>query len=114
MRSRSIFRAIPSTLGNLPIEVQPGTQYLSNAPRLREAAARSVRCVTIEHLADRTQARGRQVLRHGREKFLRPARITVNTVVGAGERTQQPAPDRALMIGRVALPCIARIAAHVG
>src|ERR1700732_1921195 len=98
--------AISSTLLRyLPIEVQPGTQYLSNAPRLREAAARSVRCVTIEHLADRTQARGRQVLRHGREKFLRPARITVNTVVGAGERTQQPAPDCALMIARVALPC---------
>src|SRR5260370_10532668 len=113
MRSRSLFIAKSLTLRGLPFEGYPGTEYLSDAPRLREAAARNVRCVTIEHLADRTDARRSQMLRHRGEKLLRPACIAVDAVVGAGERPQPPAPNAALVIGRVSLPRVPRVAADV-
>src|SRR5579863_8374334 len=62
---------LPFVLGDFALEVEPGAQYLSDAPGLRETAAGTVRCVTIEYLADRAHAGARQVLRDGREKRLR-------------------------------------------
>ncbi len=43
-------------LSDFVLELYPRAQYLSDAPGLREAAARNVRRVTIENLADRAQA----------------------------------------------------------
>jgi hypothetical protein len=93
-------RSTPAQSSRAQCEVRH--HQISDAPRLREAAARCVRRVTIKNLADRAHARGREVLCHGREKFLGPARVAVNTVMRASKGPQKPAPDGALMIGRVA------------
>ncbi len=82
------------SLRDLALEVNPGTQYLSDAPGLRETAARTVRCVTIKYLAHRPQAGAVQVLRHGLEKGLRQPRIAVARDSGPGRRVRAARPRR--------------------
>src|SRR3984957_6156601 len=87
----------------LAFEVDPRAQYLSDAPSLREAAARIVRCVAIKYLADRPHAGAVEVLRHGREERLRERRIAIHAVVSPDEGAQQPAPDGAHVVSGIAL-----------
>src|SRR5258708_30052367 len=102
-----------STRRDLALEVDPRTQYLSDAPGLREAATLTVRRVTIKYLANASQAGAVQLLRHGLEKRLRQPRITVHAVVGAHKGAEQPAPGRAHVVSGIALPAIAPVAAYV-
>src|ERR1700688_1664135 len=91
----------------------PGAQRLRDTPGLRNAATRRVRCVTVENLADRAQARCLQVRRQARQQRMCLRDIGMDTVVREHERAEQPAPNRALVIRRVTLAWTARVAPAV-
>src|SRR6476469_8600219 len=60
-RSRAL---IPCFFGR-----HPRSQHLRHAPRLRNAAAREIRRLCIEHFADAAHARFAQVSREGAQHF---------------------------------------------
>src|ERR1700679_3626378 len=99
--------------GDLALEVDPGTQYLSDAPGLRETAVRTVRRVTIKYLAHRAQTGAIQVLGQRVQKGLREPRIAVHAVVSPCKGCEQAGPDRAHVVGGIAFPSVARAAAHI-
>src|SRR5271168_4830283 len=101
------------SLRDLALEINPGAQYLSDAPGLRETASRSVRRVTIKDLADRAYAGGVQMLGNGLEQGLRKAGIPKHAKVRAGEGSEQPRPHRAHVVGGVAMPRITGVGSNV-
>src|ERR1700722_13266639 len=114
MRSRSVFIDVDSSSVRDPaLEENPRPQYLSDAPCLRETAARTVRRVTIKDLADRGHTRALQVLRNGGEQRLRQSRIAVHAIMSPHERPEQPGPHRAHVIGGIPLSGVARVAPDV-
>src|SRR5215212_8804237 len=92
------------------LQMNPATKYLGNAPRLGDAAARRVRSISVENLADRADA-GIVEVRH--ETFERRARgvevIRVHLQPCIDEGADQPSPDGALVIRGVARAQIAVI-----
>src|SRR5580704_15438619 len=101
------------SLRDLALEINPGAQYLSDAPGLREAAPRIVRCVTIKNLADCADTGGVYMLGDGLEQGLRQAGIPKHAKVRAGERPEQPGPHGAHVIGGITLRGITRIGSQV-
>src|SRR5471032_1386617 len=102
--------------GAIRLEVcnrMPGAQRLRDAPGLRNAATRSVRCVAVENLAYGAKACLVQVWCETGQQRVRLPGIGVDSVVRDRERTEQPAPDRALVIDRVAVAWTTGVAASV-
>ena len=81
----------------------PRSQHFRHRPRLRDAAARRERLLGVEDLAERSDARLVQVRAEAVEARAR-ARLVVrlHPQPGVDERTHQPPPHRALVIGGVA------------
>src|SRR5207237_8059048 len=86
-------------------------QYLGLAPGLRYAAARRQGRFGVEDFADRTDA---CLCDHGCEAGEKAARLLalvgMHLEPGIDERSDQPGPDRALVISGVARAQIAKIA----
>jgi len=69
--------------------------------------------IAIEDLADAAEASLAQVRRETRQQRLRLSGIAVHAIVRQRERAEQPAPDRALVIGGVALAYAAGVDADI-
>ena len=84
------------------IQAAQGAQDFGDAPGLRDTPARSIRRFRVEYLADRADAGFAQV---GRKRFEQRARRTavgrMHAEPGIDERTNQPRPDRPLVVGGV-------------
>src|SRR6266571_9514253 len=81
----------------------PAPQHFSDAPRLRDATAGQVRFVRIKNFADCAKSIIAQVDRESFEKFTGASLVVrVNFQPGVDERSDQPCPDRALVISAVA------------
>src|SRR5919198_3409747 len=92
-------------------ELHAGAQQLGYAPRLRDAAARREWRLGIEHLADRSDARIVHVREETVDTLLDGLEVVgMDLQPGVDERTDEPSPDRALVIGRVARAQIAEVA----
>src|ERR1019366_1097801 len=72
------------------LETNPGAQHFADTPGLSEAAARRVRWVAVEDLADRTDAGVAQMLRNWVQKSLRECCIAMHTIVRQRKRAEQP------------------------
>ena len=68
-----------------------------------------VRRVSVKNLADRTHGLVLQGVADRVEHGLRRARIATDTIGSEAERSEQPPPNRALMIAAVALQDAATI-----
>src|SRR5579885_3320170 len=89
----------------------PTPQHFRDAPRLCDASARLVRLRRIEDLADRAEAERIQRRDAAVEIAARAGEIIgMELEPGVDPRTDQPRPDRALMVRRVARPEIAEVA----
>src|SRR5712691_1341825 len=94
-------------------ELVPGAQRLGDAPRLRDAAPGRERWIAIEDLGHGADAVIGEVVRERRQERARRLRVAVDLEVSERERTEEPRPDRALVVGAVALALIAAVAALV-
>src|SRR5204862_273520 len=75
---------------------------------LRDAAARRVRLLGVEDLADGADARLRLMMLEARQHLTRAREVTrIHTQIGIDVRADEPRPDGALVIGRVARPQVA-------
>ena len=70
----------------MPVELQQTAQELGDAPRLRDAAARRVRLLRVEHLADRADARRRSGGRSRPSRARRALRDVVRDERAAARR----------------------------
>src|SRR6476469_4532507 len=82
---------------------RPAAQHLRHAPGLSNAAARCMRPLSIEDFTDRADPRfiemgGKPVQKRARLLKL----VRMNFQPGINEWSDQPGPDRSLVIGRVA------------
>src|SRR6185312_15404485 len=94
--------------------LHPAAQHFRHAPRLRDAAAGRVRGRRVEDLADRAEAERAERADASLEKAPRAGSIAgVHLEPGVDPRADQPRPDRALVVRRVARPQIAEIAFFV-
>src|SRR5262249_51621864 len=91
----------------------PNAQNLADGPSLRNAATRRVWCVAIENFAERADAVTIDALCQRFQKGQRCRSHPVNAIMGEREWTEQPAPNRSLMIGGVALTHSASVAPHM-
>src|SRR4051812_39794174 len=86
-------------------------QGFGDAPGLRDAAARREWRLGIEDLVDRADAAlGKVLLEAAEETACFRASFGMDLEPGVDERADQPSPDGALVIGRVAGAQIAEIA----
>src|SRR3989442_10383366 len=97
---------VPPTLRCL----HPAAQHFRHAPCLRDAATGDMRFARIEHFTDRTQT---GIAKMDRKSF---KKLTCALFViwmylqpGRDKRTDEPRPDRALMISAITGAEIARI-----
>src|SRR5215204_1461568 len=82
---------------------RPATQNLRHAPGLRDTAARVEGRDGVEDFADRADARFVQMREEAFEEAARARAVfRVDFEPRVHERADEPAPDRPLMIGRVA------------
>jgi hypothetical protein len=78
-------------------------QHFGDAPRLRDTAARRIRRLGVEDLADRSGARIAQMDGVGLHEIVRGAAGGgVDLEPRVDIRTDEPRPDGALMVGGVA------------
>src|SRR6202795_4413059 len=98
---------------DLALEKHPRTQYFSDAPRLRETAARMVRCITIKYFTDRSYAGALHMLSDGLKVRLCEAGIAVHPKMRASKGPQEPRPRRAHVVRGIALFRVSRIAADI-
>src|SRR5437870_370401 len=81
----------------------PTPQYFCDAPCLRDTSAREEGIVGIEDFADRSDAGLGEVRGKAIQEFASAREIIrVNAQPCIDERTDQPCPNRALVIGRIA------------
>ena len=92
-------------------------QDFRHAPRLRDAAAWSVGGVAVENLGNVTQASvGEMILQRGEPFACLMAcwfAAAIDLHISGDKRSQQPWPDRALVIGAVAAGGIASVASAI-
>src|SRR5205807_65811 len=81
----------------------PRPQHFRDCPRLRDTTARRERRVAIEDLAQAAQPVSLQLVRQRLEEGPRARRIVIDAQVREHERSHQPTPDGALMVGGVTL-----------
>src|SRR5712691_13051315 len=91
----------------------PGAQRLGHAPRLRDAAPGRERWIAVEDLGDGADTVVGEVMLKRRQERARRLRVAVDLEVSQRERTKEPRPDRALVVGAVALALIAAVPALV-
>src|SRR6516165_4408773 len=88
----------------------PAAKHFCNAPGLCGAAAGRVGGLGVEDLADRADARFAEMGREARQEILGGVRLFgMDLQPGVDERADQPGPDRALMVGRIARAQVAII-----
>ena len=63
----------------------------------------------LENLADRAETRIEKMVSHGGEALQREVGIAIDAIFGQNVMAEQPGPDRALVIGAVAMPGITTI-----
>ena len=94
---------------------EPGPQDFGEAPGLGDATAGVVRFPRIEYFTDGSDSSIVQMIWEALEKFSRRRMIMrMDLEPGVNERTNQPRPDRALMISAVAGAEVAAINRFVG
>src|SRR5258708_39074021 len=90
--------------------LHPAAEDLGDAPRLRDAPARRVRLRRVEDLGDRSDAIFAEVLDEAVEVAPRTdAVVWVELEPGVDPGPDEPCPDRALMVRRVARAQIAEV-----
>src|SRR5580704_8406982 len=91
--------------GVVQAALDPAAQHFGNAPGLGNAATWSVGRLSVEDLADGSDASVRQMALETIEKLARAFEIAgTNLEPGVDKRPDEPRPDRALVIGAVADP----------
>src|ERR1700733_138413 len=94
-----------------PGRFDEAAQHFGDAPGLSDAAARREGRLGVENLADRADSSLPDVRLEAVEKMARRRYvIRMDPQPGIDERTDQPSPDRPLMIGSIAGPQIAEVA----
>src|SRR4029077_11209934 len=91
----------------------PGAESFGNGPCLRDAASRSEWRVAIEDFAERAEPVRINLTSERLEKAQGRSAISVDAEMRQRKRPEQPAPHSTLMIGGIALPRSARVAALV-
>src|SRR5262249_6495700 len=99
-------RILPSS----SLDRDPRAQHLSDAPRLRDAAAGREWRLRVEHFADRSDARIVEVRQKTLERGARAREIVgIDLQPCIDERTGEPRPHRPLVIGGVARAEVAEV-----
>src|SRR5215469_9344917 len=109
-KARSLRSAAP---GFCPFEAPPGFEHACDRPRLRRTAARGVRRITVEDLANLAEPGIEQMIADRPQQTLRLRGVAVDTIMGERVMAEQPRPYRALMIPAVALDDPALVAAMI-
>src|SRR5439155_16866718 len=92
-------------------ELDPGSQYFGDAPRLSDTAARRERRFRVENFADRPDARIVHVRHEPVEHALGANEvIRIHLQPGVDERADETDPDRALVIRRIARAEVSEVA----
>src|SRR5262249_3882418 len=81
---------------------EPGAERLGDAPGLGGTALRREGRRRVKDLRDGADALVAQVMSHRRQERERRRAVLVDAEMREGEWTEEPAPDRSLMIGAVA------------
>ena len=90
--------------------VQPCAQNFGDAPCLRDAAARGERRFRVENLVDGSDAALVQVVAETVQATARPgAVLRIYFEPGVDERPNEPGPDGALVVGRIARTQVAEV-----
>src|SRR5690606_36996842 len=95
------------------MELAPRPQRRRDAPRLSGAAARRVRRVAVEYLADVANAVIVDVICQRAQIAGGCGRVAEHAIVRDGKRAEQPRPGRSLVIGGVALKLVAAVEAVI-
>src|SRR3954447_1531397 len=95
VRSHSLRSAAPRFCA---FEAPPSLERAGDRPRLRGTAARGVRWVTVEDLANLAETGIEKMITDRPQQTLRRRGIAVHTVMGERIMAEQPRPYRALMI----------------
>jgi len=91
------------------VQANPGVECAGDRPGLGRAAARRVRLSAVEDFGDRAQTGVEEMVANRFEAFQRAFRIAVDPVFGQRVVSEQPRPNRPLVIGTVTLPDAARV-----
>ena len=105
----TLFRSSTQKLG----DDGDNPQKFSHAPCLRDASAGPMRLVAIEDLTDAPHPGLYQVSAERDEQAADVCSVPIHPVMSAGIVSEQPGPDCALMIGRVAFGRPAGISAAI-
>src|SRR5437879_1516595 len=123
--SAAIFLSVPWSISPLPFasgcrrtllechQRLPRPQQLGHGPGLRDAPARREGGIAVEDLAKGPESVRLEMADHRLQKRLRADRIAIHFEMRRDKRAQQPAPDRALVIGRVAAALVPAVLTHV-
>src|SRR5262245_48915054 len=90
--------------GSIPLgREEPGAENFRDGPRLRDAAARGVRFLRVEDLAQRADAVIAQLRAEAGEHLPRAGAIArIDAQPRVDERTHDPGPHRALVVRGIA------------
>src|SRR6267378_5451352 len=91
----------------------PSPQNFGNGPGLRDAPAGREGSITVKNFAERAEAAGINLAAERLEETQRRFAVLVDAVVCECEGSEQPAPDRALMISGVAIAGAAAVMAGI-
>ena len=81
----------------------PGSKHLGHGPSLGDASTWTKGSIPVEYFAQRPEAMRGDLVPKWLKKALRCPRISVDAQMRYNKGSHQPAPDRPLMIGPVAL-----------
>jgi len=98
----------PAATGSSLRSLRPGAQDFRDAPRLRDATTGNMRLSRVENFADCADPSFAQMFRETLQEFTRGGSIMrMNLQPCIDKRSDQPCPDRTLMVGAVARTQIA-------
>src|SRR5262249_50695303 len=92
-----------------PTQQAPGIERASDRPRLRGRAARVVRRISVENLADRANPLILEPIARRAQQTVRRRRPAADAIACEAERAQQRGPNRPLVVAAVALQDTAAI-----